>query len=533
MSSVELKSLDRLHKDDRLLVDAGVFVKAGRKIDERAIKLLAEYKITFVPTLSLTYEETEKFTLLPADSSVEDYFIREIHKRELPFKTVRNLLLEKLRSIYVPFHENNPVFQAKGKKKQIIADKLLEGDPPSLYQPDIDAGSEVLLSTGHIRYLTESIKALYKYLESRTYLGPDTRKQKNRIHRVTLHSIRLHSSFSGNRLSIVGDALPWQALDTAIYFLFAMTNMNKKRILKGCPLSVARFDPDKVVSVDGEFQYYPGMICDAAMGVLLHNIGYCHETIHPLLSVRPNLDLKDQASLQKIRSLQKSFYVTRNLLRNRRDLSSITKMICFIQHEYADGTGFPSLNTNKYLHEILRLFQIIKFYDEMTNPVISKTCFSRFEVIEYLKKHSGEYNYRKDEFVPQKRFDAALLEEFLQILAPYDIGEKLYLYPPEKRNRYYFVGRVYSYLDSYIPLISILIDERNNKKYRFGELLFYLPGGTAFYLKGGKIIKQIKLDWIKELQIYDLSKSPGNIAEYEDILFGSQRVLSRRLKRVY
>lgn len=533
MSSIDYKSLDRLHKDDRLLVDAGVFVKAGRKIDEKAIKLLAEYKITFVPTVSLTYEETEKFNLLPADSSVEDHFIREIQKRELPFKTVRNLLLEKLKAIYIPFHENNPVFQAKGKKKQIIADKLLESEPPSLYQPDIDAGSEVLLSSGNIRYLTESIKALYKYLESRTYLGPDTRKQKNRVHRVTLHSIRLHSSFSGNRLSIVGDALPWQALDTAIYFLFAMTNLNKKRILKGCQLSVARFDPDKTVNADGEFQYYPGMICDAAMGILLHNIGYCHETIHPLLSVRPNLDLTDQASLRKIRSLQQSAYVTRNLFRNRRDLSSISKMICFIQHEYADGSGFPPLNTNKYLHEMLRLFQIVKFYDEMTNPVISKTCFSRFEVIEYLKKHSGEYNYKKDEFVPQKRFDAALLKEFLQILAPYDIGEKLYLYPPEKRNRYYFVGRVYSYVDSYIPIISILIDERNNKKYRFGELLFHLPVGTAFYLKKGKIIKQIKLDWIKELQIYDFSKSPGNIAEYADILFGKQRTLSRRLKRGY
>jgi len=74
MSSINHKSLDRLHKDDRLLVDAGVFVKAGRKIDEKAIKLLAEYKVTFVPTISLTYEETEKFTLLPADSSVEDHY---------------------------------------------------------------------------------------------------------------------------------------------------------------------------------------------------------------------------------------------------------------------------------------------------------------------------------------------------------------------------------------------------------------------------------------------------------------------------
>ncbi len=63
--------------------------------------------------------------------------------------------------------------------------------------------------------------------------------------------------------------------------------------------------------------------------------------------------------------------------------------------------------------------------------------------------------------------------------------------------------------------------------------MFHLPAGTAFYLKEGKIIKQMKLGWIKELQIYDLSKSPGNIAEYEDILFGKQRALSRRLKRGY
>ncbi|MBA7694032.1 hypothetical protein ES703_102633 [subsurface metagenome] len=418
-----------------------------------------------------------------------------------------------------------------GKKKQLIPDKLLEGNLPSLYQADTDAGSESLISPADLRFLMEVINTITRKLESLTYLGPDTRKQKHRIRRLNLNSVRLHSLFSGSRLSTVGDATAWHVVDTAIYFLFTLINMNKKRILKGCPLSTARFDPDKPVDDATEFQYYPGTICDTILGILMHKTGDFHESIHGVLSEKPVLDPDNPASANKIRLLQRSGNVTRNLLKNRRDISSIARMICFMQHEHADGTGFPPLNENKYLHELVRIFHVIDYYDSMTNPVRFKTPFSRFDVIEYMKEHSGEYKYSKDEFIPQPRFDRNLLGEFLQILAPYALGENVYLYPAVKRNEYYFVGRVVSYLDSHIPLISILVDRRNNKKYRYGEMIFDIPSGTAILMENSKITKKTTLDWIRELRIFDLSINPGHISEHQDPLFHKQRILARRFRK--
>ena len=532
MASIEFKSIDRIRQGDRLLVDAGVFSKAGREIDEKTIQLFAKHKVSYVPTISLTYEEQEKFKDGRDGAVIEDFIGREIRKRRPPFDRLRLRLLDKLKSIYIPFYESHGIFQAKGKKKQLTRDKLLEGNLPSLYQPDTDAGSESLLSPNKVDFLIEIIKAFSKQLENLSYLGPETRRLKKRLNRINLNSVRLHSLFSGERLTNVGDAVAWHVADTGIYFFYAITNLNKKRILSGCPLTVARFDPDQAVDEKTEFQYYPGTLCDAFLGILLHRIGDLHESIHPVLSAKAVLDPDDPVGRNKIRLLQRSDYVTRNLLRNRRDISSIARMICLMQHEYPDGTGFPPLNTNKYLHELVRLFQIVDFYDEMTNPIILKSPFSRFEVIEYMKTSSGEYRYVPGSFVPNARFDRMLLEEFLQILAPYEIGEKVYLYAGGKRNEHYFVGRVFSYLDSHIPLISILVDERSNKKYRYGDLLFNIPGGDAYFVKNGKIVRNIKMDWIKELQIYDLSMNPGGISEYGDSLFGKQRVLSRKLKKV-
>lgn len=509
-------------------MDAGVFSRAGREIDERTIKLLAQHQVTHIPTIRLSYEENEKLSLIRDPVLREKFLLREIRRQENSFDRIRARLLEKLKSTHIPFHENDRIFQAKGKKKQLTPEKLLAERLPSLYQPDIDFGSESLISPADIKYLMEVIKTLFNELDALSYLGPDTRNKKNRIRRTILNSVRLHSLFSNSRLTAVGDAIPWHAVDTAVYFLLTVININKKRALRGCPLSTARFDPRQRVDDSGEFQYYPGTICEAVLGILLHRFGDYHQKIHQLLSSRPILDPEDQASLKKIRLLQSGGHVTRNLLSNRSDISSITKMICFMQHEYPDGTGFPRLNENRHLHELLRIFQIVDFFDEMTHPTLARMPYSRFEVIQFMKQHSGEYRYNSEQFVPQARFDSVLLEEFLQILAPYAIGEKVYLYPPGKRNQHYFVGRVFSYLDAHIPLISVLADERNNRKYRHGELLFYIPGRTALGMKNGKPVKQIKMDWIGNLELFDLSSSPGNISEYRDPVFGSTRTLSRR-----
>jgi hypothetical protein len=328
----------------------------------------------------------------------------------------------------------------------------------------------------------------------------------------------------------VGNALPWQMVDCALYFLVTMININKKRSVRGYPLSEARFDPATKTSDTTVYQYRQEYIVEAAMGVLLHGIGFSHASVHRLLSTKPLLDGDDNVTRKKIRTLQRNINVARNLLRNRSDLSSISRMMVAMQKEYPDGTGFPPLNENRFIHEFIRLMHIITTYDELTNPVLSKVAYSRMDVIDYLLKHSGPYEYEGEKFVKQKRFDRSLLLEFLDMLAPFELGEKVYLFMPGSSDVPRFVGRVFSYVDSYIPLISILHDERNGKRYHYGQLLFHIPRSLAMVMEQGKVKKKNTIEWIGKLSIHDVSVNPGTIDEYNDYIFGKERALARRLR---
>ncbi len=532
MPSIVYKSLDRLIPKDVLLVDAGALVRSGKEIEDRTIKELAKHKVAYVPIISLSYEDKHKKVISGNNMDLENT-IQEIiqENEETRFIELKKRLKEKINSIYVPFDESESIFHARGKKKQITKDKLLERDPGPLYRDDITAGSQSILKPNDLAFIIEIVKQLFKGIEPLTYLGPETQSKKNTIKRLHLDSIRLHSFYDNDRLRIFGDATSWQAVDIALYLMYAITNLNKKRITQGCPVADARFDPDKPVHIDTEVQYQYGRILDAIIGILFHNIGFSHKSIHSILSAKPILDRDNHLDKQKIRVLQRNLYVCSHIM-DRQDISSISNMMCTMRYRYPDGTGFPPLNENRFLHEFVRLFQIIEFYDEMTHPVLAKVPFSRMDVINYMKEHSGEYKYNYGKFIPQAKFDTKLFDEFLQILKPWEINEKIYLYKGKKRNDHILVGRVYSYLDSYIPLISILRDEKRNKNYTFGELLFYIPKSLAFFQKKGKIVKKIQYDWIKQLEIFDKSINAANISEYEDLLYGEKRVLSRRLRKL-
>jgi len=531
MPSIELKTLERLDANDVLLINAEQLIKAGKPVVEGMIKRLAKHKVPHVPVISFTYEEEEHLSLNNSKEQMLQLLFEEVEKRFDKIAILRERLLDKAKTLYVPYNELNPCFAAKGKKKQLTNNMLLESDPGPLYQPDIDAGSDAIIQNMNLKYILEILKTLHTHIEGQGLLSPDTPKQTNTISRLRLESIRMQSLYENTRLSNVGNAFPGHAVDCAIYFLVAMTNLNKIRITKGCSLSVERFDPDKSVAKGEKFQYMPGMIIDAALGIVLHAIGYSQNTIHAIVSQKPILKDAEPENVNKRRALQRNNFVIHNLIRNRKDVSSIAKMIVTIQYEYPDGTGFPPLNENKNLHEFIRLFQVIDFYDEMTNPAVSNLLYSRWDVIHYLLENCGDYNHVRGQFIKNKRFDKEIVTAFLQILAPYSIGEKVYLFPKGDRNTYYFVGRVVSYLDSWIPLISILFDKRTNKNYKDGTYLFYIPHALALHAQNKKVEKREKIEWIGNLEIYDYHLNPAQIKDYVDDLFGKERRLSNHLSK--
>ena len=528
MPSIEIKSLDRIKPGDRLLVDAGVFAKAGRPVDEKVINLLVRHKVSYVPTIAPTYEELE--LLKRKELDVSTVVEKELEHRLTSIDKLRFKMIDKLKSIYISYSETDSVFQVRGKKKQMAKGILLEAEPGVLYQPEIDAGSHLLISPGHIKFLKDCLFSYNSIIERMVVRDTDTRGQKNIIPRQLFHTIRLHSYYGGDKVSSIGDAVPWQFLDIASMFIVVMNNINKKRILQGLPLSEQRFDASSSVDRETLFQYRGELIVDAALGILLSGIGLYQEKVHRVLSQRPVLGSPGFTGKEQIILLQKSINISRNLFRNRSDISAITRIMITMQKEYPDGTGFPYLNENRYLHEFIRLFQIIHFYDEMTTPVLGSTMFPKTDVIKFMKENSGSYNYSKDKFIPGAQFDASLLEEFLNIIKPWDKGEKVLLYAEGSRNHKAFVGRVFSYTDSHIPIISILKDERTGKTFSFGSLLFHLPGATVISMRGGKMIGKKKIPELSGMEIVEPSINFGNILEWSDILFGNKRTMARRFR---
>lgn len=527
MPLIERKSIERLTPNEILYTNAGSLLKAGQPVSDHVIGELAKRRVPYVETGRATKEEIhaaggDRSTATEALCRL----ISSNQRRE--FHTLRERLIENLKTIYLPYSEEDRSFQGRSRKKQISRGDLLEKNLNPLIRDDTEAGSAAVVDANVLRFTREFINSFYAFLADREPLTPETRKKRKVIQRLHLSSVRLHTHFDGERINSVGDALAAQAADTMLLFLHAMVNLNKKRIIEGKPLSESKYRPELDKGTGGVYRYDEDFIKEAALGVALMNIGLAHKDVHRLLPT-PYLEADNRADLKKIRTIQHSVYAAHHLL-DREDISSIARMMATMQFDYPDASGYPPPFKNRFLHEFVRLFQIVRTYDELTNPVLTRTAYNRMGVIRHLQRQSDEYAPSKAAPGEHARFDSNLVEEFLGVLAPYRQGELVFLYPGDRRSEHIYVGKVHSYLDSHIPLISILKDEKTGKRYRDGQLLFYIPKSMLLVMQKGKVAKRSTLGWINELQIYDKHMDAGMLHEYEDFLFGRQRSFSKQLK---
>lgn len=524
MPIIERKTLDRVHEDDILLQDAGNLIKAGQKVGKNTASL-AKFSVPFVTIVSPTKEEASRLFSTKLEQFLQHYIEK---KKEDCNGELISRLKETLMSLYVPFAETDQSFSIPGKKNFLALDDLLKRKIESLNFEQVTAGSSRLINKYKLKFAVDiltQIQVSYGALKPREKGQKDQKGYMSRLH---VNSIRMSSWYDESRFRTMGDSLVNQAIDISLLYLHTFTNINKKRIADERPFSEARYDSNQKKAADGIYQYKSELILEASIGVLLHNLGFAHQSVHKIISGKPILNSENQGDKTRIKTIQQSVNVVKHLL-DREDISSISKMICTMQKEFPDGTGFPSPNENKYLYEFVRLFHIVSFYDQMTNPVLTKDSYSRIDVIEYMEQNSGEYSYSGESFNPQPKFDSELLDEFLRVLAPFDINEKVYLFEKGKRNRPVFIGKVVSYPDSYIPLISILKDEKNGKEYRDGSVFLHIPS-SSMYLKNGDKTERKKYPWIENLEIFDIKTDAGDLAEYEDPIFGQERILHKRFR---
>jgi len=523
MPLIERKTLDRVKSDDILLFDAGNLIKSGQKAGGNAGQL-AKFSVSFITVVTPTKEEKSRLFGRKIDQFLSNY----IEKKYLAGSgELRFRLKETLLSLYIPYTEKDQSFFIPGKRNYLVENDLLQNKIESLNREQVAAGSSRLINKYKLKFAMDIITQFQSAYISLKLKAPGQKELPGHIQRMHMNSNRLNSWYDEARFRTMGDSLVNQSIDMALMYMHTFTNINKKRIEDEQPLSEARFDSSQRKAVNGLYQYKPEFILEATIGVLLHNLGLAHQSVHKIISSKP-LHTGDPAEKEKIKTIQQSVNVVRHLL-DREDISSISKMICTMQKEFPDGTGFPSPNENKYLYEFVRLFHIISFYDQMTNPVLTKIPFSRIDVIEYMIDNSGEYKHSGDKYTSQPKFDALLLEEFLGVLAPYDINEKVYIYEKGKHNNQIFVGKVVSYPDSHIPLISILKDEKHGKEYHDGSVFLHISSSSMYVKKDGKTERKV-YPWIAQLEIFDKKVDAGNLSEYEDPIFGKERILHKKFR---
>ena len=519
MPIIERKSLDRLNSDDILYYDAGNLIKAGTRVGDN-IPVLARYNVSFVTVISLSREEKSLLQGGKEKQYILDYIGKRKRKEHDDLKFNMKNTLQDFHEI---FAETDRSFSISGKRTYLEENELLSRKLDPLNYNSVQAGSYKIIDRSKLKYVNDLLVRFQSFYDKLKPLEKGEKASRGSMGRLHVNSIRLNSYYDNSKLSKIGDSIVNQSIDTALLFLHTFTNINKKRIIEGRPFSESRWDPTQRKTDQGLFQYKPEMILEAALGVLLHNVGNAHRSIHQIISGKPMLSAKERKDRDRIRLLQKSVFILKHLL-DREDISSISRMMCIMQRDYPDGTGYPLPNENRYLFEFVRLFQIIDFYDRMTNPVVSKTVFSRMDVINYIAENSGTYKYSPEKPQANPKFDSNLVDEFFNVLAPYDINEKVYLYQKGKRNHPLFVGKVVSYPDSHYPLVSVFKDEKNGRSYRDGTVFLHVPSSSLFLKNKDKTVRK-KFQWIGDLEIYDKNTNAGNLDEYIDPVSGSVRPL--------
>jgi len=519
LPNIEIKTVDRLGTDDRLLVDFGNLHKAGRLIDPKLIQMLGRLQVPHVPTISLTYEEKKKY---PTEEEQRNFIDSYLENRITPWEKLRLELFEVLQEIYQPFDETDAMFNPKGRAKMLSSGRLFQLSVDPAANAEIQSAGNYFFSAPRLARLTRIFQDLLDCWKSFYPNLPDY-TGKLVFPRLNAFSIRAQSQVAHQRLEKPGSALAWHATDTAYLYLASLCHFNKTRFAKGYPLSTTKYDVNFNYGEGMFFSYPEEYLVNAAVGAALHAFGFCHREILKAIAPRPILQPKLNTGL--ITQLRGALNLLRHLIKPLNELSPLTRMVILGQGEYPDGSGWPPTKHGRMVHPFVRLFHIVEFYDTWTNPYYQKLVFSREDVLAYLWNHSEYFENIGSTFPAPTPFDRSLLEEFLAIIAPWEVGEKVYLFPWEDINAPHFVGRVLQYQRTYVPLISILRDELNGKNYPFGRYIFDISRCRAYVVQDKQIVQKMEYSWIGQLRLHDTTTNPADMSKFSHPYLGEKRLV--------
>ncbi|BCR21640.1 hypothetical protein [Borrelia sp. HM] len=479
----EIKKIEDLTENDIIYLNIGNLTKLSTRINERIIQVLNKGNVSYIPVIN-NYKNLPHEKLI---NIVND----ELIKNEINF--LREDLAEVLKDIYKPFSEKDKIFTIAGKKTTINLNTLMEKEPDHIYHKEIIEASSNILPRHKIISIQKILLKIYNHFDLQRIKNEDNLNNTTIIQKLYLYSIRRDYEFFRGQIQTEGDSILLHAIDTTIYFLITISQLNKERARKDAPRLTSKFFIDKSEYTEfTEFFYDNDTILQAALGVLLHPIGLMHITI--LQELREKISLKNtyvkEQYISKIEILEKSVNVSKNLFRMREDISAITKMMINGQKNYLNINNDSNNIMKKFTHELIRIFCIIDVYDEMVNPIIIKEPVNPLEAIEFLTTNSAQYHWQQDkpeEYLLNKKFDVKMLQIFLKVLAPFDYGTILDIYT-KNCNKPIFKAVVLEYTTGKIPIVSII--KKHDKSYKIGDILMNVEAKEIIIKRQNGTIKK-------------------------------------------
>jgi putative nucleotidyltransferase with HDIG domain len=180
--------------------------------------------------------------------------------------------------------------------------------------------------------------------------------------------------------------------------------------------------------------YNEAKLIDLALGALLHDIGMLTVSKEVILKVG-NLTPAESEAMQ--RHANEGF----EIVRKRREISTLAAHVAFQHHERFDGTGYPRRLKGEEIHEYARIVAVADIFDALIADRPHRKGMLPHEAYEIMMTLADRY------------IDKTILDIFLANVAIYPIGTVVQLSGGETA----VVARVQPRLQAR-PVVKILLD---------------------------------------------------------------------------
>ncbi len=144
-------------------------------------------------------------------------------------------------------------------------------------------------------------------------------------------------------------------------------------------------------------------IKEIAIGAILHDLGKARIP-------KDIIDRQEQLSEREYEVYKQHVTLGYEAVKEKKWLSSLSKVIILTHHERINGSGFPYGWTEEKIHEAVKIVSICDVFDTMTNKRLERDAYKTYEVIEYLMAMKGSL------------FDAQIVDVFINLIALYPSG---------------------------------------------------------------------------------------------------------------